>query len=197
MPASPNEMRVAVLGVPRGGTSMVANLLRIAGFRLPADDPVCPLGESRAYRPDAGRNLKQLAARVETLPLGTVWKDPQVARYVDQIDWRTWKTVRVVREPVAVGDSEMRWSGQSASAMAKRAVEWNTKLGAALPDVDLILYEHEVRNTPGSRTLAILNLFLGLYDSTPEQIAQARAYVQPSSGYRCPLPGECDLCPRS
>lgn len=185
-------MRVAVVGVPRGGTSTVVGLLRIAGFLLPADDPVCYVGESRVYRPDGRRNLKQIAARVNTLPYRTVWKDPQVARYAELVDWSRWRIVRVTRDHAAVGESERRWSGQLVGPMTSRAREWNSRLNLHLPEPHITLAAEDVAADP-ARALAALTVALGLVYPTQRQLGQAVQFVQLDGGYRCPLPADCSL----
>lgn len=185
-------VRVAVLGVPRGGTSMVVGLLRVLGYRLPDADPDCVLGESRLLRwvgsPMEG-DPKALAVAVGALPDGVVWKDPAVALYADHINWSGWSVVRVRRDPHAVAESEQRWIGARVDPMIDRAREWGTRLDR-IPAV-LELGFAAVRNRP-LLALEALGEVTGRAVTLGAR-TQALAFVRADPGYHCPTPGSCPL----
>lgn len=186
-------MRVAVLGVPRGGTSMAVGMLRILGFRLPDVDPDCVLGESRRLRwadSPLHDTPEVLAGEVDRLPDRVVWKDPAVAMYADLIDWSSWLVVRVVRDPHAVAASEDRWlGGVDRWAMIDRAREWTARLNHIPASAEVTF------TALRARPLIALD---HLADATGRRVTrsardQVMAFVQDTSGYRCPVPGTCQL----
>lgn len=188
-------MRVAVAGVPRGGTSAVVGLLRIAGFTLPGSvsEQICAQGESRSHRWEA-TSVYDLVRRVDRLPDGTVWKDPQVARYAHCIDWSTWRVVRVWRHPDEVGDAEYRWTKQDTLEMRSRAARWNFTLDEEIPGASFAALTHftaVISNVELVQTE--LHFVLGLDPPTDAQRLAALDFTV-RSGYRCPLPESCEIC---
>lgn len=195
------KRRVAVLGVPRGGTSMTVGLLRILGYDMPGLgwDPVCILGEATRLRyvqnPD-DLTYEELAERVMDLPDGTVWKDPVVGEYAHLIDWSTWDVVTVRRKASHVQDSEQRWMGEGFEGTGHRASLWyqkiNTALEASPPARRLHLTMSQMQRSPRAALRDMAHLYGR--EPTGQQIYQALEFVSP--GYRCPLPLGCPICNR-
>lgn len=187
--------RVAVLGVPRGGTSLVVGLLRILGYQLPAQDPDCLFGESRTLRwadSPLGGDVRELVRLVGQVPGGVVWKDPAVGLYCHGIDWTQWRTVRVVRDLDAVVASEVaHGSTEDPGYLRERAEDW----GAALDRVvvpDVLVSLEAIVFAPGPTFTALGMTLTGVAPSVNQQ-AMARSFVDPDGGYSCPLPWSCEL----
>lgn len=188
-------MRVAVVGVPRGGTSVVVGLLRIAGFTLPGSvsEQICAQGESMSHRWEA-TSVHDLVRRVDNLSDGTVWKDPQVARYSHQVDWSTWRVVRVWRDSDEVGDAEFRWTKQNMFEMMTRAFSWNRILDENIPMRSLAALTHfSTVISDVERTQTELHYALDIAPPTEMQRLAALDFTV-RSGYRCPLPESCEIC---
>lgn len=191
--------RVAVLGVPRGGTSMTVGLLRILGYQMPESkwDPVCILGEATRLRYVLNEDelrYEELAERVMALPDNTVWKDPVVGEYAHLIDWSTWDVVTIRRQTGKVEDSERRWMGQEESVGTRqRANKWYRNIRNALVETPPAQRLHLPMSHVQSRPRQALLLLSGLSGPMPtgQQVYQALDFVKP--GYRCPLPGACEL----
>lgn len=187
--------RVAVLGVPRGGTSLVVGLLRILGYQLPPGNTSCLLGESRIIRwagsPLQG-DIDLLVPLIDALPDGVVWKDPAVALYADRIDWTGWDVIRVTRNPVDVAASEARWQDDPVDQqhLAERACDWAARLDA-VPALETF----EASWVRAAPQIALDGLSRELRGSAPTRTQQAltHAFVHRGGGYRCPLPETCPL----
>lgn len=192
--------RVAVMGVPRGGTSLTVGLLRILGYELPegATNETCPFGESPTHRllenPGAP-TVNRLVKHVSELPPGTVWKDPAVGEYAHLIDWSTWDVVSVYRPPALVMESEKRW-GHTVLRADQRAQRWYQAMGKARdvthPRRSLNLDLRDIREDP-VWALHKMALRLGL-ETDPWLDLMAKMFVQPSGGYQCPVVGACSVC---
>lgn len=191
--------RVAVLGVPRGGTSAVTGLLRILGFSLPPErfEPECILGESRRLRlidPDYGQNAGAILGGLLALPDGTVWKDPAVGDYAHRVSWRGWRTVLVERDPFEVAASERRHGyllptevHVSAARHRYRMIGRALAAQGVVPDL-VVPFDSARLDAP--RTLVALTEALALPHPTAEQVRYATDFLRPG-GYRCPLPDVC------
>ena len=183
--------RVAVLGVPRGGTTLTVGLLRILGYRLPDVEPCCLHGESRRLRATdspLASDLPRLAAEVDALPDGVVWKDPSVGRYAHLIDWSGWLTVRVRRPLDAVLASEERWiPGRDQEALAEQATAWDCALD--LIPAQIHLSAEMIRAHP----IQQLQRLAGVTRLMTMQISRAEDFIRPAGGYHCPLPVTCIL----
>lgn len=188
-----------MLGVPRGGTSVTVGLLRILGYKMPGPewDPVCILGEATRLRYVLNKDeltYEELAERVMALPDGTVWKDPVVGEYAHLIDWSTWDVVTVRRKTSAVEDSERRWMGEGYEGTGERAAKWYRAIQDALIETPPAEHMHLPMNHIQRKPHSALVFFSGLTGPLPtrEQRDLTREFVQP--GYRCPMPGTCEIC---
>jgi hypothetical protein len=198
--------RVAVLGVPRGGTSMTVGLLRILGYRLPSAEwePQCLTGESKRLRavenPDEP-SYEALAQRVMALPDGIVWKDPCVGEYAHLMDWSSWDVVTVHRPVEEVRASEERWTNPEwAQSVPERVSVWETAYLGSLVATTAANWTHV--DTPWMRSNPMLaaaklrqSLGLGGMEDGGARYALAADFIHDQeSGYWCPLPGSCEVC---
>lgn len=201
MSRDPDAPRLAVLGVPRGGTSMVTGLARILGLSLPPAEfePVCEYGEARWLRyadPEHGGDTLRILGGLATLPGGTVWKDPAVSDYAEHVDWSSWYVVHVRRDARDVAASERR-HGHLAPLQEHRAraVRRYADIDVALwrqgVEPDLSVTFEEVAHDP-LRVLGDLSRVLHLNPPTVSQDHAAVEFVRPG-GYRCPVPETCTL----
>lgn len=186
--------KVAVLGVPRGGTSLAVGLIRILGYSLPEQSPLCLYGESEVLRwanSPLGGDLDRLVPLVEQVPDGVVWKDPSVGLYSDRVEWLEWKTVRVLRDPVEVVSCEIRRGNpQDPDYLFDRTREWSAALNE-IP-ISVTLSMRQMMNNP-LRSLDELSVALvGRHPTRLEQVV-ANRFVRPLGGYHCPFSGACDL----
>lgn len=187
--------RVAVLGVPRGGTTLAVGLLRILGYRLPDADPCCLLGESRRLRwadSPLHDNIPQLACEIDALPDGVVWKDPTVAMYAAQIDWSEWTVIRVIRDPHSVAASEQRWlpDAHTPVELIERARQWASVLDAVPAALRIGVSVMRARPVHALQMLAHATA-----DTHPmeDALERATAFIRAEGGYHCPRPGACGL----
>jgi hypothetical protein len=196
--------RVAVLGVPRSGTSMTVGLLRILGYRLPDAQwmPDCLLGESARLRlnanPDALTDTA-LAKRVMSLPDGVVWKDPCIGEYAHLMDWSSWDAVTVHRDVDEVQASEGQWVGPEwAQGVPQRVARWeSTYLGSLIrtaPHRWTRIEMQDIRTEPVATLIGLAGSLRSHWDIHEDALVSVSTFIHQDSGYRCPLPGSCEVC---
>lgn len=190
-------MKIAVVGVPRGGTSLVSGLVRILGFRLPGPEgfQVCDLGENKVLRRFDNPhkvNARDLSIRINAIPddEGLVWKDPAVAMYAHYVRWSSWRVIRVDRDPDAVAASERRWR-QNIPNARKRAEDMYRIIGDRIPYPTLRMQMEDVRSEPVEALHKIADM-LDVSAPTAKQEGAAKFFAS-QPGYRCPIPGACTL----
>lgn len=182
-------MRVAVLGLPRGGTSAVVGLLRILGLELPPAEyrPVCMFGEAKGLRINAGTTVEKTIEGLSRLPDDVVWKDPAVGAYVHQVPWGVFdEIVRVHRPLDECLSAERRW-GQRGVTMSRER-EWSDAI-STVPARTVVEFS-DLRQHP-QQTLFDLASDLALPSPSLIQQDMAEAFIRNESGYRCPFPNSC------
>lgn len=185
-------MKVAVVGLPRSGTSATVGLLRILGFDLPPAQyvPRCDAGEAQKLRAPDGP-VEPVVEALAQLPDNVVWKDPAVGRYADQVPWEVFDVVvRLERAGDDILDSERHW-GISAprGALAERNARWKKNLLANAP-IDLTTSLEGIRQRPMLSMGALAAVTGEKLDEVKRM--QAREFVKRQGGYICPIPDRCE-----
>lgn len=182
-------MRIAVVGLPRGGTSALVGMLRILGFGLPegSECPSCEHEELRA--PMSTKEAKRIVKRLKGLPDGIVWKDPSAGSYADLIPWDMFTVVRIHRIESHTVEAERRRVPQGHPDATERNRKWSASIGEhVVPDLDV---SFELMKVAPLYVGNMITQELGLPDMDPGQREAISKFIRRAPGYRCPLPGTC------
>jgi hypothetical protein len=181
-------VKVAVLGLPRGGTSAVVGMLRILGLDLPPAQfyPDCRFGEARGLRINSGTTVEHTIYGLSHLPDNVVWKDPAVGAYAHRVPWGEFdEVVRVYRPLDDCISAERRWGHPGVQPSRDR--EWL----AAIETVPAQVVDFDTLRRKPLLALSDLAADLGLPVPSLVQQDATEAFILSTSGYRCPLPSTC------
>lgn len=196
---------ILVFGAPRGGTSMVAGVLRLIGADMGARQGrgnnedldiqaargnVGNLGDRN--HPDYAAALQRMgpviAARAE---IGGVWgwKDPHGALYArDVLEFLpSPRLIAVFRDPAASAE-RIHLLTQQPVADALNDVLWlygKARELIAAPPAPLAMVSYEKALVRPERFVEQLALFCGI-EPTPDQVAAAIAFISPERGHGDP-----------
>lgn len=193
---------VAVVGVPRSGTSWAAGLARILGHQIPGPTQYheCAKSETGWLRrldpSQPWRNVLHYADHLNHLEPDrpVVWKDPTAAPAAHLINWDRWTVIEVRRGPEQVADSELRWlpeQPRTRTQIVTQHREWTAMLADTLPPDRLVLDFPILRRLPARRGLEAVAAHIGV-TVTRQHRDMARRFVAAQS-YACPL-GGCPSC---
>jgi len=196
---------VLVFGAPRGGTSMVAGVLRLSGLDMGARQGrgnnedldiqaargnVGNLGD--VTHPDYAAALERMrpvieARAAEGRPWG--WKDPHGGLYArDVLDvLPSPRLIAVFRDPAAAAARIHMLTGQSV-AEALNDVLWLYGKAQGLiaePPAPLAMASYEKALVRPERFVEQLAFFCHL-EPTPEQVREAVAFISPERGHGDP-----------
>lgn len=184
-------MRVAVVGLPRTGTSAIAGMLRILGFEI-VEGSECPSCEHEDLRsPMSREGAVQVIKKLHDLPDGFLWKDPSVGEYADMVPWNLFKVVRIHRLEQDTIDAEVRRVPRGHPAPAERNRRWAASIGEhVIADVNI---SFELMKISPDGVLDLITIGLGLPRATASQRLAVDRFIQREPGYRCPLPRSCTV----
>lgn len=187
-PAKPvDEKTLVVLGSPRGGTSMLAGLLRELGFFM--GDRVDRYNhEDWAFLTDDVEQIRAtIAQRNEEHPVWG-WKVPDSIHYLPEIapDLRNPHYLVVFRNPIAVASSMQRYTEDlSLQTALRRALEYFVRIEEFLAQrkapVLLVSYEAAVADPKG--LIEAIGQFVH-QDFDAEEAEIASRFVGATGGYR-------------
>ena len=167
-----------VLGAYRGGTSLVAGLLRIFGIMMGERFDPTNNHEDLDLRQAPVSKLKELIKQRNEKYDIWGWKDPSTIDKIYDIidDLRNPKFIVVFRDPYAIALSEHKYMGADTMAMLERAQKQNQKLVefARRYSSYLISYEKLIRH----KDIEGLAKFCGI-ELTPEIKERALKFIQP------------------
>ena len=194
-PAPPTpRMTVPIVGVPRGGTTMVAAVVHALGMDLgPTKDLAEHTFEDQGMtNPDIGLLLSYIARRNREREVWG-WKDPSAVTKIQSIFFalRNPRMVLVFRDMIATIDSEMRFDvakniqpQRTFSDLSQATVNWwvdnMTFIGKTSFPTLMVSYERVLRRP--DLFVRDLGAFLGI-TPTHEQLQEALARINPDGGY--------------
>jgi len=189
-PITDNSARTyVILGVPRGGTSMVAGVARLCGLMLGDDLP--NNHEDVAFNVDslkrAGQDpfpaIKQTIERRNAEHTVWGWKYPRAAHYLDEIrsGLRDPRLVVVLRDPVASAGRQVRRHGRDPMEVVREHHQIQAR------NIDLVsrwqvpslLVSYERSIDRPAELVERLAAFLGL--PVPDDPERVRRFVRPGT----------------
>ena len=184
-PRGAAEKTVAIYGVQRGGTSMVAAVvgalgIDLAGEGLNHEDP--------RFQTASGEALDALIAERDAQ--GPVWgfKAPQTTLKLDYLETRLRNPhyICVIRNPAAVADSVMMRRGGSAGDQLRRALRFYDKITDLVSRTadPLIIVNYERASADPE---ALVDALIGFLEVDADESLRARALAMVTGdggGYR-------------
>lgn len=124
-------MNVVVLGHPRGGTSAIAGILRIAGVDMGEDISEITHEDLVMRGLEGDRLAAEIRRRNRERDGAWGWKDPTVVGKLTRPVLEALRTPRfllILRDPADVADSEVRHAGRERAAATREAMIRDQKL---------------------------------------------------------------------
>ena len=187
-------MTVPIVGVPRGGTTMVAAVVHSLGVDLgPAKDLAEFTFEDQSMnRADPGLELSYIKQRNHEANIWG-WKNPAALQSIRPLFFslRKPRLIMVFRDVMATMDGEMRFDEEHGVEprrafcdLAQATANWWAENMAFITQTTfptlLVSYEHAIR-APETFIHALAD-FLGI-TPTHEQMTEAMARINPNGGY--------------
>jgi hypothetical protein len=181
------EKTLVVLGSPRGGTSMLAGLLRELGIHM-GDRIDRHNHEDQAFLSEDVEQIRAAISQRNAEHPVWGWKVPDSIRYLPEIEsqLRNPHYLAVFRNPLAVAASMHRYSADmSLESGLKRALEYFHLIEAfiARSRDPVLLVDYEAALAEPIALVGSLGAFLGL-ELGEEAINEAAAFVGARGGYR-------------
>jgi hypothetical protein len=181
------EKTLVVLGSPRGGTSMLAGLLRELGVHM-GDRIDRHNHEDQAFVSEDLEQIRATIAQRNAEHPVWGWKVPDSIRYLPEIEvlLRNPHYLAVFRNPVGVAASMRRYSADMPLQTGlKRAMEYFHLIEAFIARTHdpVLLVDYEAAVAAPAALAESLGAFLRL-ELDGEAIKQAAAFVGASGGYR-------------
>ncbi len=181
------EKTLVVLGSPRGGTSMLAGLLRELG--VPMGDRIDRHNhEDQAFLSDDLEQIRATISQRNAEHRVWGWKVPDSIRYLPEIEsqLRNPHYLAVFRNPLAVASSMQRYAeGMALEQGLKRALEYFNLIEAFIAGHrdPVLVVDYEAAVAAPTALVESLGSFLQL-ELDDEEINQAAAFVGARGGYR-------------
>ncbi len=181
------EKTLVVLGSPRGGTSMLAGLLRELGIHM-GDRIDRHNHEDQAFLSEDLEQIRATIAQRNAEHPVWGWKVPDSIRYLPEIEsqLRNPHYLAVLRNPLAVAASMHRYStNMPLESGLKRALEYFHLIEAFIARTrnPVLLVDYEAAVLAPAALVESLGDFLRL-ELDEEAIEQAAAFVGARGGYR-------------
>ena len=184
-PCHETPKTVVILGAPRGGTSMVAGVVRELGIDLGSH-----LGinhEDARFLPKDVATIRQRIEERNRSALTWGWKMPHSIDYIDEIekDLRNPHFIFVFRNLLGVALSQQRHSGADISvalSFSARRIETMLARIAALTS-PMLLVEYEAAVSERADFVNTMGRFLGVAVDAEMQ-SRAASFIDPVRGYR-------------
>ena len=172
---------VAVFGVARGGTSMVAGAVRGFGFFMGTSLPVNNEDPDFCYKPND--HMKRVIAARNEAHKNWGWKFPLASNYLDALlpAVRNPHLIIVFRDPIAVSARHNAWHGRDpkfALTDITMQTQKNIMLALCWRKPTLLVSYEKAANNPG-RLLDELSSFLGEEISVKREMLMD--YIAPGS----------------
>ena len=179
------HMTVLVTGVARGGTSMVAGVVRELGVDLGAN--LGPNHEDPQFLPTAPRAIRKVVAARNAAKDVWGWKMPHAVDHLHRVERRLRNphVIVVFRNTMAVVRSRMRRQGITADEALRTTLQHQAAAGraAARTRAALLLVDYEAALREPEAFVDRVAAFLHLAPDASQREAAA-TMVDPRGGYR-------------
>ena len=178
-------MTVLVTGVARGGTSMVAGVVRELGIDLGAN--LGPNHEDPQFLSSRARDIRRVVATRNAAKSIWGWKMPHAVDHLHRVEGRLRNphVVVVFRNTLAVARSRMQRQGLDPADALATTLDHQAKVARAVrrTHAALLCVDYEAALADPGRLVDEVARFLHV-EPTPEQRDAAVRMVDPHGGYR-------------